>query len=99
MFRSSQNAVYTLPATSTARSFLLRGHYGTSSTLAPSMIVDAGDGRPDGNGPYKKSTRSRTPDDGIVYAVAGSSGQTSYGPLNHPVMVTSLLSLGSLAID
>jgi len=33
------------------------------------------------------------------YAVAGSSGQISVAPLNHPAMFVSLLSLGSLVLD
>ena len=31
--------------------------------------------------------------------VAGSSGQTEPGPLNHPVMFLSLKKLGSLVLD
>ena len=42
------------------RSFLIDGHYGTSGTLVPSMILDSGDGRPTGTGAYEKaSIRSR----------------------------------------
>jgi hypothetical protein len=81
------------------RSFLLNGHYGTSNTLTPQMIVDGGDGRIDGDGGYHKLTPGRGPFEGAVYAVAGSSGQVSSGPLNHPVMVTSMLSLGSMVLD
>jgi hypothetical protein len=39
------------------------------------------------------------PHQGAVYAVAGSSGQTSGGTLDHPVMVSSLDLLGSMVID
>ena len=34
-----------------------------------------------------------------VYAVVGSSGKVSGGPLDHPVMFTSLNQLGSLVLD
>ncbi len=81
------------------RSLMLDGHYGLSTTLAPSMIVDGGDGRPDGDGPYVKYGSSPIPHGGGVHAVAGSSAQTSGGTLNHPVMVTSLNLPGSLVLD
>jgi hypothetical protein len=35
----------------------------------------------------------------VVYVVAGSSGQTESGSLNHPVMFLSLKKLGSLVLD
>ena len=78
------------------RSFLIDGHYGTSTTLTPSMILDHGDGRPTGNGAYQKI---EGPHLGAVYTVAGSSGQTGGGLLNHPVMFISLNVLGSLVLD
>jgi len=81
------------------RSYLVDQHYGTSGTLQPWMILDGGDGRSAGDGAYQKPTPGSTPHEGAVYAVAGSSGQTSSGPLNHPVMYISLLQLGSLVLD
>jgi hypothetical protein len=81
------------------RSFQLDGHYGTSGTLTAEMIVDGGDGDPAGDGAYEKPVLGPTPHQGAVYVVAGSSGQTTAGPLDHPAMVTSLLTLGSLVID
>src|SRR5438876_172532 len=81
------------------RSFLIDGHYGTSNTLVPSMILDSGDGRPTGTGAYQKSTEGPAPHQGAVYTVAGSSGHTSSGSLNHPVMFISLSVLGSLVLD
>src|SRR2546425_6379481 len=62
------------------RSYLLNGHYGSSSTLTSAMIVDKGDGRVDGTGAYEKPV-VLTPNKGVVYTVAGSSGQTSGGSL------------------
>ena len=81
------------------RSFLLGGHYGTSDTLDPSMILGAGDGRPSGDGAYVKNSQRDEPHQGTVYVVAGSSGKTSTGPFNHPVMVESMEVAGSVAID
>src|SRR5437773_3797455 len=80
------------------RSYLLDGHYGSSSTLTSSMIKDSGNGREDGNGAYEKPV-ALTPHKGAVYTVAGSSGHTSGGSLNHPAMYISLNVLGSLVLD
>lgn len=81
------------------RSFLIDGHYGTSETFADSMRIDGGDGRPDGDGAYRKPTLAPAPHAGAVFAVAGSSAQTSGGSLDHPVMVASLNRLGSMVLD
>jgi len=81
------------------RSFLIDGHYGTSATLTPAMIVNGGDGRPDGSGAYLKPNNGPWPHAGAVYAVSGSAAQTSGGSLNHPVMVTSLNLAGSMVLD
>ncbi len=82
------------------RSVLVDGHYGLSGTLAPSMVLDSGDGNPTGDGAYIKPGPAGTPHEGAVHAVVGSSGKTSAAvPLNHPVMDTSILTLGSLVLD
>jgi calcineurin-like phosphoesterase family protein/purple acid phosphatase-like protein/fibronectin type III domain protein len=81
------------------RSFLLDGHYGLSTTLTPSMVLNNGSGREDGTGAYTKSTFGIAPHQGAVYAVAGSSGQISGGTLNHPAMFISLNNLGSMVLD
>jgi hypothetical protein len=82
------------------RSMLLDGHYGYSNTLHPEMIVDGGDGRPDGDGPYVKNSEHNPAHGGAVYTVAGSSGgQGGGGTLDHPVMVVSMLTYGSMVID
>ena len=80
------------------RSFLLNGHYGYSWSLAPEMIMDEGSGREDDTGGYVKGF-ANPENAGAVYIVAGSSGQTSGGPLNHPAMFFSLNRLGSVVID
>ncbi len=80
------------------RSFLLNGHYGYSTNLLPSMILDKGSGRIDLEGPYTKDSGNAA-HQGAVYICAGSSGQISGGSLNHPVNWISLNKLGSLLID
>jgi hypothetical protein len=89
------------------RSFLLDGHYGTQDTLTAKMKRDAGDGKPDGKGVYRKPTFGPGAHEGAVYIVAGSSGKVSdkneksaaRGFLDHPAMLVSLAKLGSLVLD
>ncbi len=79
------------------RSHLIRSHTGTSDTLDSSMILDANGGREDEAGAYEKLF-SQT-HNGVVYTVAGSSGKTSSGDLNHPAHFISLRELGSVVLD
>jgi len=82
------------------RSFLLDRHYGFSTNLQLSMILDAGNGREDQDGPYEKTGPGSAPHQGALYAVVGcSSRPLPIGPLDHPVMVTSFVDLGSLVLD
>ncbi|HVI72453.1 MAG TPA: metallophosphoesterase, partial [Pyrinomonadaceae bacterium] len=81
------------------RSFLIDGHYGTSSTFTNAMKKDGGSGRPNETGAYDKATADAGAHEGAVYAVAGSSGQISGGTLNHPAMFISLNNLGSMVLD
>lgn len=78
------------------RSALIRGHVGFSWTFGPQHVVDGGDGRPLGDGPYRKFD---LPDSGTVYVVAGSSGKFSSGTWDHPALPYSHAGLGSLALD
>jgi hypothetical protein len=79
------------------RSFLLNGHYGTSDTIRPAMLLNRGDGRSDGNGPYFKPN---LPLKGTVYIVAGCSGQIDgSGTLDHQAMFNSQSALGSVVLD
>jgi hypothetical protein len=75
------------------RSYLVKGHYGYSDSLVPSMILDSGSGNPADSAPYSKVS------DGTVYVVEGSSGQATFGTMDHPVMYKSLLNLGSVILD
>lgn len=80
------------------RSKLINGHYGLSPTYTDALYAkDAGTGN--GATPYQKPTLGKSPNEGTVYVVAGSSGQISGGTLNHPAMKVSLNNLGSLVLD
>ncbi len=81
------------------RSFLLDGHYGSSSTLTGAHLLNNGSGREDGDGAYTKPVLGKASHQGAVYVVAGSSGKTSGGALNHPAMYLSLNVLGSVVLD
>ena len=80
------------------RSFMIVGHHGHSGSLKAGMIVDGGDGREEGDGIYRKALLAEA-GDGAIFTVAGSSGKTASGPLDHPVMVASLQVLGSVVLD
>jgi hypothetical protein len=81
------------------RSRFIDGHYQASSTFAPSMVVQDGDGSLSGDGAYEKPL-GPTPHNGAVYVVAGSSGKVSAsGALDHAAMYVSLRQLGSLVLD
>ena len=79
------------------RSKFISGHYGTSASFRKSMVKQPGSGK--GAGAYTKSALGPVPREGTVYTVAGSSGKTSGGGLNHPAMWISLNELGSLVLD
>ncbi len=81
------------------RSFLIDGHYGYSSSLLPGMLKDAGSGRPEETGAYRKDGTGPAPNQGAVYIVAGSSGWATFATGRHPIMHTALLRMGSLVLD
>ncbi len=82
------------------RSYLIDGHYGISTTFTQAMKKNPGGGRENIDGPYRKTAVTpNLPNQGAVYAVAGSSGKISGGTLNHPAMFISLNNLGSMVID
>ena len=77
------------------RSYLVRGGYETPTTDAG--IVDAGDGRPAGDGPYVKDPTDATV--GAVYVVAGHGGRGLSGDGGHPLMHVTELEHGSVILD
>ncbi len=85
------------------RSQFINGHYGFSTSFNSTNVVQPGSGREtNGLGAYRKPDGLGEPPlghRGTIYTVAGSSGQTSGGTLNHPAMFFSESALGSLVLD
>lgn len=81
------------------RTYLIEGHYGMANTFVEGMKVDGGDGYLLGDGAYTKPFLGTSSHTGTVHTVAGSSGKTTGGALDHPAMFVSLDVLGSVVID
>jgi hypothetical protein len=79
------------------RSYPILGHYGTSDTFLEVMKSDSGDGRLDGDGDYRKAYGDNSY--GAIYTVAGSSGKSGGGALNHSAHYISMDELGSVVLD
>ena len=81
------------------RSYLINKHYGDSTTFESSMIISSGSGNAEGDGVYQKPAYGKSPHEGTVYIVAGSSGKTSKRlPRDHPAIFKSLKELGSVVL-
>jgi acid phosphatase type 7 len=82
------------------RSYYINGHYGLASTFNPAdHVIQAGDGRVNSGGAYKRHANSN---EGTVYVVAGSSGwlaNATSGSFDHPAMYMGGAILGSVVID
>jgi hypothetical protein len=83
------------------RSYLLNGHYGFSSSLKASNILDHTLGRASTGGPYRKPSSGLGANQGAVYVVCGCSGLNSLleGFPLHPAMALNHGGLGSMVID
>lgn len=79
------------------RSYLVDSAYDTPTT-APGHIVDAGDGKPAGDGPYLKSAGLNA-HDGAVYVVAGHGGQPCGQSGVHPLMYFTETENGSCLLS
>ena len=75
---------------------MIGGHYGLSTTFQPQMILDGGDGDPNGDGAYQQHAGG---DAGTVYVVAGSSGSGYKPKAHHPAMFRSSGEMGAVALD
>ena len=75
------------------RSYLLDCHYGESRTVKPEMYLSQDKQH------YQKRSLGAAAHEGTVYAVVGSSARADAGPMNHPVMASSLMKIGSLVVD
>lgn len=78
------------------RSFLLDAAYATP-TVADGHVLDRGDGRPLGDGVYRKPAGAAHA--GTVYVVAGHGGAPLGGSIDHPVMYFSEKAFGSALLD
>lgn len=82
------------------RSFLLNGHYGSSSTFnASTMVLNGTSGKYTVDCVYGKKTTGTDAGKGSVYIVSGSAGQSGSGSLNHPAMYYSVSDLGSTYLE
>jgi len=81
------------------RSYLIKDHYGMSSTFDSATHImggnsnGAGDGKVDGDGAYCKPYETKNK--GTVYITLGSSGKVTGTALGHPVFYANQLKLGS----
>lgn len=68
------------------RSYLIKGHYGNSSSFNQSMLMNGTNGDLIQGNAYMKDGQYSTPE-GTVYVVCGNSGSSENAPsLNHPAM-------------
>jgi hypothetical protein len=82
------------------RSYFINGHYSYSFNYDDNIHeLDGSSGEHLVDCSYLKTTQGTQAGKGAVYAVAGSSGKTSSGSLNHPVMYMGVSDLGSMVID
>lgn len=79
------------------RSMLMDGAYATP-TVGENVILDDGDGDPQGDGPYRKSAGIQ-PHQGTVQIVAGNGGQSMGRNGSLPVMKRVLIEHGSVVVE
>jgi hypothetical protein len=79
------------------RSMLIDGAYETPTT-AEGVVLDDGDGRLEGDGPYRKSGERR-PHEGTVAIVSGHGGASLGRSGTMPVMREIIVEHGSLILD
>jgi Calcineurin-like phosphoesterase/Purple acid Phosphatase, N-terminal domain len=79
------------------RSMLMDGAYATP-TVSENVILDDGDGDPDGDGPYRKSKGIHA-HEGTVQVVTGNAGQKLSRNGTMPVMRRIVIEHGSVLMD
>jgi hypothetical protein len=79
------------------RSMLIDGAYATP-TVAENVVLDDGDGDPQGDGPYRKS-QGIHPHEGTVQIVAGHGGANVSRKGTIPFMRKTIVEHGSVVID
>ncbi len=79
------------------RSMLMDGAYGTP-TVSDNVILDDGDGEPEGDGAYRKSKGIHA-HEGLVHVVTGNAGAALGRSGTMPVMKRTILEHGSVIVD
>jgi hypothetical protein len=79
------------------RSMLMDGNY-TTNLVAEHVILDDGDGDPNGDGAYRKSEGIH-PHEGTVQVVTGNGGQTLGRKGSAPMMKKIIVEHGSVLVD
>ena len=79
------------------RSMLIDGAYATP-TVAEGVVVDDGDGHPQGDGPYRKS-EGLNPHEGTVSIVTGHGGASLSRRGTMPIMREIIVEHGSVILD
>ncbi|MEK0448945.1 MAG: Alkaline phosphatase precursor [Verrucomicrobiota bacterium] len=79
------------------RSMLMDGAYGTPTT-SENVILDDGDGHPDGDGAYRKSKGIKA-HEGTVQVVTGNAGQVLGRVGTMPVMRSIVVEHGGVLVD
>src|SRR5580765_4495942 len=79
------------------RSMLMDGAYATP-TVSDNVILDDGDGDPDGDGAYRKSAGIKA-HEGTVQVVAGNAGAQLGRSGTMPVMRRTIVEHGSVIVD
>jgi hypothetical protein len=79
------------------RSMLIDGAYSTPTT-AQGVVLDDGDGKPEGDGPYKKSA-GLNPHEGTVAVVSGHGGAGISRKGTMPIMREIIVEHGSVILD
>lgn len=91
------DAVFTGHSHIYERSMLMDGAYATP-TVAEGVILDDGDGDPEGDGPYRKSAGLH-PNEGTIQVVAGHGGAKVSRKGTMPVMKRIIVENGSVLVS
>jgi hypothetical protein len=79
------------------RSMLIDGSYGATIT-ATDVVLNDGDGNPDGDGAYRKSAGNNA-HEGTVQVVTGNAGQTLGRKATLPILASLVMEHGSVIVD
>lgn len=80
------------------RSMLIDGVYGATNMVAENTVLDDGDGDPNGDGAYHKSSGIHS-HEGVVAVVAGNAGAAISRRGTAPIMKKTIVEYGSVIVD